>query len=497
MHDVTEQLLPSVARFIEEPHGFFIDAEFSAGEAVCRSDVIDPARGVVISTAAEAGQSDVERAVQAAREALTRGPWSTMTPALRSRALNHLADLIESSIEPLAQVETLNAGMLLTDNRSMMIRVAAEQFRYAAGACTRLCGQTIPSSRAGTWHAYTTRDPVGVAALIVPWNAPLMLTAQKLAPALAAGCTVVLKPAQETPLSALWLGRLILDAGIPPGVVNIVTGGAAVGQALAEHPDIDKISFTGSTQTGRLVARAATGNLKRVTLELGGKSPVIVFPDADLDQAVAGAFGAIFRNAGQTCVAGSRLFVHRSVHDQVVEDIVRRTRAIKLGHGFDPASQMGPMVSARHRERVLGYISRGLDEGATLLTGRADEMSTMPGFFVEPTILADVSSDMTVMREEIFGPVLCVSRFDDDLQDIAKQANDSAFGLSASVWTRDLRTAHTMTRLLQSGMVSVNVHGGIDPAIPFGGVKQSGWGRECGDEGVLAYTEVKSVSICL
>jgi phenylacetaldehyde dehydrogenase len=360
-----------------------------------------------------------------------------------------------------------------------------------------LTGETIPVSSPGNWHAYTLREPVGVVGQIIPWNFPLLMAAWKLAPALAAGCTIVLKPAEQTPLSALRFGELVAEAGIPDGVVNIVTGfGETAGAALSEHPDVDKIAFTGSTEVGKLIVKAAVGNLKRVSLELGGKSPAIVFPDADLDHAIAGTANAIFYNQGQTCTAGSRLFAHKSIYDRVVAGVAAEADKLNVGHGLDPSVNLGPLVSKAQQERVLGFLQSGRSEGAEVVTG--GKVLGNQGYFVAPTVLAQTNRTMRVVREEIFGPVVCVQSFDDDdLDAVAKVANDTEYGLLASVWTKNLKVAHMMARKIKAGMVVINAHNYGDPAWPFGGYKQSGWGREMGKEVMDHYTETKSVAALL
>jgi phenylacetaldehyde dehydrogenase len=370
-------------------------------------------------------------------------------------------------------------------------------FHEMAGWATKLCGETIPVSCPGDWHAYTVREPVGVVGQIVSWNFPLMMAAWKLAPALAAGCTMVLKPAALTPLSALRLGDLVAEAGIPDGVVNIVTGdGRTAGAALVEHPGVDMVAFTGSTEVGREIVRLTAGGLKRLSLALGGKSPAIIFPDADLEAAIAGVASAIFYNQGQCCTAGSRLFAHRSIYDRVVDGMVERAQDLKVGHGLDPTVQLGPLVSGEQRRRVIGYVQSGREQGATIATGGAPMRDR--GYFVEPTVLTNTSRDMRVVREEIFGPVVCAQPFDDqDLDRVAEFANDTQYGLRASIWTRDLRIAHGLAGKIRSGSICVNRHNFTDPAWPFGGCKQSGWGREMGRAGVELYTETKSVAINL
>jgi phenylacetaldehyde dehydrogenase len=391
-------------------------------------------------------------------------------------------------------LETLDNGKPLSESRNFDIPHAIEVIRYNAGWCTKLSGETISLSGPGNWHAYTVREPVGVVAQIVPWNAPLAMAATKIAPALAAGCAVILKPAEQTPLTALRLAHLVMEAGLPEGAFNLLTGiGEEAGAALTEHPGVDKVTFTGSTEVGRAIIRAAAGNFKRLTLELGGKTPVIVLPDADLDKAAMGAARSIFTNAGQICNAGSRLYAHAKIFDGLVERVAEYANGITLGSGLDSATRMGPVVSEEQQRRIQGYVASGLEQGAKRITkSRAIDQS---GYFVQPTVLTDTTAAMRVVREEIFGPVLCAMRFDEsELTQIAAQANATDYGLGAVVWTNDLSAAHHLVRKLKAGTVRVN-GGGLDPALPFGGFKQSGWGRENGREGIEAYTELKSVAM--
>ena len=489
--------IPTLPDLLRQPLRMLINGQWTQAEGQRQFDVINPSTGELIAQEALGGAAEVDRAVQAARKAFEGGAWPRMRPAERSRLLLKLADAVEQAGDELALLETLNTGKPLKVARAFDVAHAAECLRYNAGWATKLNGETRQVSLPGDWHAYTLREAIGVVGLIVPWNVPLAMAVSKIAPALAAGCTVVLKPAELTPLTALRLGELVEVVGFPPGVVNIVTGlGHEAGQALVDHPDVDKISFTGSTPVGKSILASAAGNLKRVALELGGKSPVFIFPDADLERAIEAAARGIFSNTGQVCAAGSRLFVHDKVFDRVVEGIAARARALRVGPGLAADTEIGPVISARQQERVMGYIASGVREGAQILAGG----QALPGngFFVPPTVLVNTSPDMTVVREEIFGPVLCTQRFDDDgLEQLAARGNDTVYGLSASIWTRDLRTAHQMARRLKTGNVRINAAAALDFAMPFGGYKQSGWGRENGREGIEAYTELKSVAIDL
>ena len=490
---------PAVAlpALLSQPLKMLIDGKWLASQNGACMDVINPSNGQVLVQESLGGAYEVDLAVQAARRAFEFGPWSRMRPSERSRMLLKLADELEQNGDELALLETLNTGKPLKLARAFDIGMAAECLRYNAGWATKLNGETRNVSLPGDWHAYTLREPVGVVGLIVPWNVPLAMAVSKIAPALAAGCTVVLKPAELTPLTALRLGELIQACGLPPGVVNIVTGlGHEAGQAIVDHPGVDKISFTGSTLVGKSILGSAAGNLKRVALELGGKSPVFIFADADLDRAIDAAARGIFGNTGQVCAAGSRLFVHRTVADRVIDGIVQRARQLRVAPGLSPDSEIGPVISARQRERVMGYINSGRAEGAEVAAG--GQVVEGEGFFVQPTVLVNTHPHMKVVREEIFGPVLSTQLFDgDSLEELATRGNATDYGLSASIWTRDLRLAHQLVRRLRAGNVRVNAAMALDFAMPFGGYKQSGWGRENGREGVEAYTELKSVAIDL
>ncbi|WP_242130449.1 aldehyde dehydrogenase family protein [Sphingobium sp. Sx8-8] len=488
----------AVNQFIARSHKLYIDGEWQTPTEEGAITVLDPATGMPIAKVPLAGREDVDRAVKAARTAFEEGPWSRMTPIERSKYIWRLADLIERHAGELAQIESIDAGKIVAVTQIADIPLSAAMMHYMAGWASKVDGETFSFNRPGEYHGYTLREPVGVAALIVPWNFPLVLTCFKLGPALAAGCTVIIKPAEQTPLSALRLADLVSEAGFPNGVINILTGdGPTSGAALASHPGVDKISFTGSTEVGKGILRAASGNLKRVTLELGGKSPMFVFPDADLDKVIPGCSSAIFFNQGQTCTAGSRLYVHRKVYDRVVAGIADGVRSLVPGHGLDPATSLAPVVSESQATRVARYIDLGLSAGAEAVVGGS--RLEREGYFIAPTVLANTHGDMAVVREEIFGPVLTAMPFDDDtdLDTLAAIGNDTPFGLAASVWTTNLSTAHKMARRLKAGTVWLNTHNHYEPAAAFGGAKESGWGRECGIHGVHLFTETKTVIAAL
>ncbi len=490
------QLSPKVRSFLSaKAQQLWIGGKWvpAADGAVFAS--LNPATGETLTQVASAGADDVDRAVRAARHAFEDGPWSHVTTAERGRFLYAIADAMEVQAEELAQLESLDNGKSITAARQADVRKSIAYFRYYAGWPTKLTGDTVPMSSPGMF-AYTLRQPVGVCGQIIPWNYPLLMASWKLAPALAAGCTTVLKPAEQTPLSALYLARIIESLDLPPGVVNLVTGfGETAGAALARHPDVDKIAFTGSTEVGRSILKAsADSNLKRVSLELGGKSPNIIFADANLEQARLGAAEGIFYNMGQDCTAGSRVFVERSVYDEITIDLGQRADSLRLGPGLDEATEIGPLVSAEQLLRVQGYITAGEAEGARLVAGGNDKQKSAPerGFFARPTVFADVDNDMRIAQEEIFGPVVTVIPFR-DIEEVIRLGNQTRYGLAAGVWTHDLRKAHRLAAELRAGTVWVNTYGSSVAELPFGGFKESGHGREHGIEGILLYTELKSV----
>jgi phenylacetaldehyde dehydrogenase len=474
--------------------GAFVDSD--GGEALA---VIDPTSGAQVSSVPAGTAGDVDRAVRAARSAFDSGPWPAMTAPERARIMLKLADLLETHGTEIAEIEAVNSGRVVIATRLFDVNLSVDYLRYMAGWATKIHGDTlspsVPYVPGGKFFAMTVREPVGVVGAITPWNVPLGQAIWKIAPVLATGCTMVLKPAEQTPLTALRFAELIAEAGVPPGVVNVVTGlGHVAGAALVAHPGVDKLSFTGSTEVGRRIGEAAARTFKRVTLELGGKSPMIVLPDADLGVAIPGTAMGIFANHGQNCCAGSRLFVHERIYDEVVDGIAKIAAGIKLGPPLAADTQMGPLVSKEQQKRVLGYIESGVSEGAQVVVGGAAVEG--PGAYVQPTVLTNVAPTMRCVREEIFGPVLAAAKFS-SLDDVVARANDTTFGLGASVWTRDLNMAHWLTRKLQAGNVWINTHGALDLAVPFGGVKQSGVGHELGEEAVKHHTHLKSVMIAL
>ena len=503
MSAVAEQitkLTKPVTNFIGSPRKLLIDGKWVPAESGKTFPVINPATGEVIARVAEGDKADVDKAVKAARRAFESGPWPSMSPSARGRLIHRIGDLILDHLEELAQLESLDNGKPISVARAADVPLAADIFHYMSGWCTKRHGTTIPLQVLYTpgveYHSYTRPEPVGVVGQIIPWNFPILMAAWKLAPALAVGCTVVLKVAEETPLSALLLGEILQEAGLPDGVVNIITGfGETAGAALAGHPGVDKVAFTGSTEVGRLIVKAAANDLKKVSLELGGKSPNIVLADADLDIAIPGAASAIFFNQGQCCCAGSRLYVDQKIFDKVVEGIAKEAKQIKLGPGLDPRTQMGPMVSEIQQQRVCGYLDSGFKDGAKALAG--GKKGTGKGYFVEPTILVNTKAGMKVVDEEIFGPVVTAMPFKSPDDEMIKQANNTIYGLAAGIWTRDVSKAHSIAARLKAGTVWVNCFNIFDAALPFGGYKQSGWGREMGEAVLESYTETKAVTIRL
>ena len=456
-------------------------------------ETINPATGQVIARVAEGGKADVDKAVQAARNAFEKGPWKKMSARERGKLLFRLADLIEKNSEELATLETLDNGKPISDSRNIDLPMTIDCYRYYAGWADKIEGKTIPIS--GPYFCYTRHEAVGVVGQIIPWNFPLLMQAWKWAPALAAGCTLILKPAEQTPLSALRVGELALEAGFPEGVINIVPGQGQTGALIAEHMDIDKVAFTGSTEVGKLILQAAgRSNLKRVTLELGGKSPNIVFADSDLDAAIEGSFFGLFFNQGQCCCAGSRLFVEAKIYDEFVNRVVARTNKQKVGDPFDSATTQGPQVSQEQFDRVMKYIEAGKKEGAKMLSG--GNRVGKEGFYIEPTVFCDVKDDMKIAREEIFGPVMSIIKFK-DADEVIERGNRTAYGLAAAVWTRDIAKAHRLANELKAGTVWINCYDVFDPAAPFGGFKMSGMGRELGEYALRNYTEVKTVTVAL
>jgi phenylacetaldehyde dehydrogenase len=489
------QIDSRVSEFIDKPRKMLIDGKWVNAASGKTFPTYNPATGEVLARVAEGDREDIDRAVKAARKAFDSGPWSRLTSSERGRLIWKLADLLEQHLEEFATLETLDNGKPLAVARAADVPLAVDMFRYMAGWATKLEGTTIPISVPYTpgaqYLAYTLREPVGVVGQIIPWNFPLLMAVWKLAPALASGCSVVLKPAEQTPLSALRLGELFGEAGFPDGVVNIVPGyGETAGAALAAHDQVDKVAFTGSTEVGKLIVHAATGNLKKVSLELGGKSPNVVFRDSDLDTAIAGSASAIFFNHGQCCCAGSRLYVERPVFDQVVEGVAAKAKKIKVGSGLEPDTSMGPLVSEEQLQRVCNYLEIGLAEGAQAVSG--GKKLGDKGYFVEPTVLVNTKENMKVVQEEIFGPVVAAIPFD-DVEELTPRANDTVYGLAAGIWTKDISKAHRLAAALHAGTVWINCYNIFDAALPFGGYKQSGWGREMGKEVLNLYTQTKAV----
>jgi len=486
-------------QFLAARHQLFIDGGFVNAASEEAIPVVDPTNGAAVAHVPAGGSADIDRAVKAARTAFDKGPWPRMTGPQRERIMLRLADLLEQNATEFSQIESVNSGRLLIGTRLFDVDLSVDYLRYMAGWATKIHGQTlnpsVPYAPGGKFFAMTVREPAGVIGAITPWNVPLGQAIWKIAPALAAGCTIVLKPAEQTPLTALRFARVVAEAGVPEGVVNIVTGyGDAAGAALVAHPGVDKISFTGSTEVGRRIGEIAARQMKRFTLELGGKSPMVVLADADLEAAIPGTAMGIFANHGQNCCAGSRLFVHEDIFDDVVGGIAAIAKSIKLGSPLLADTQMGPLISRDQQRRVVDYIRSGESEGAKVLAG--GEALPGPGAYVQPTVLTNVRADMKCVREEIFGPVLVATSFSDH-QDAIERANDTTFGLGASVWTRNIDSAHWFMNRFKAGTVWINTHNILDLAVPFGGIKNSGIGHELGEEAINHHTKLKSVILSL
>jgi phenylacetaldehyde dehydrogenase len=490
-----EHVPASLKEWLAKPRPMLIDGKWVMAKSGKTFDVQDPATEQKLATVAEGDAADIDAAVKAARRALT-GPWGKMSPSARGRIIHKIGDLILEHLDELAQLESLDNGKPFAVARVADVPLAADLFHYMSGWATKIEGKHITLSHLvspGEYHSFVRPEPIGVVGQIIPWNFPLLMAAWKLGPALATGNTVVLKVAEETPLSGLKLGELLQEAGLPDGVVNIVPGfGETAGAALASHPDVNKVAFTGSTEVGKLIVQAASRDLRRVSLELGGKSPNIILNDADIDAAIAGATAGIFFNHGQCCNAGSRLFVQEKVFDKVVAGIAANAEKIKLGAGMDPETEMGPMVSSIQHGRVCGYLKSGKEEGARALSGGSAVDG--PGYFVKPTVLVDTRPDMKVVREEIFGPVVVAMPFKEADDALIAEANNTIYGLAGAVWTRDIAKAHQIANAIKAGSVWINCYHVFDSALPFGGYKQSGWGREMGQAVLSNYLEMKAVT---
>jgi acyl-CoA reductase-like NAD-dependent aldehyde dehydrogenase len=491
--DIQAELQPQIAK--PKPGKLFINGEFVDATEGKTFNTYYPATSSVITQIAEASAEDVDRAVKAARAAFEEGsPWRKMNSVDRTRCLQKLADLIRSHADELSELETLDTGKPIFESAKFDIPQAADCFEYYAGWVTKITGETIPVSRGGDAFAYTLREPIGVCGQIIPWNFPLQMLAWKVAPALACGNTVVLKPAEQTPLTALRFAELTLEAGIPPGVFNVITGAGLTGAALVEHPDVDKIAFTGSVETGKEIMRSASKTLKRISLELGGKSPNIVFADSDLETAAKYALGGIFFNQGEMCTAGSRIFVEESGYEQFISVINSRAQKMVAGDPLHPKTRLGSLISEEHLNNVLNYVDIAKKEGAIVTTG--GERIGTKGYFMKPTVLEGVTNSMRVAQEEIFGPVASIIRFK-DIEEAMREANNSQFGLAAAIWTKDIKKAHKLARSVKAGTIWINTISTTDNALPFGGYKDSGFGRELGRSAIDLYTETKSVWVDL
>jgi acyl-CoA reductase-like NAD-dependent aldehyde dehydrogenase len=489
--------LAKVSAFLSSAHKMLIGDSWVEAASRKTFEVRDPATGRVIASVPEGDAGDIDLAVKAARCSFDDRVWRGLTAQKRRQVLWHYADLIEENSEELAHLEVVDNGMPLWFALAI-IKASVDAMRYFAGQTATIFGKNYSGAISGggdNVHAYTSTEPIGVVGLITPWNGPAASFLFKVGMALAAGCSCIAKPAENTPLSALRLGMLALEAGVPPGVLNIVTGfGPTAGQALVDHDQVDKISFTGSTAVGKRIVQSSAGNLKRVTLELGGKSPCIIFDDADVAVAIPGAAMSVFLNSGQMCIAGSRVYAQKKIYDKVVSGIADVARSLKVGSGFDPATQLGPLISAKQLDRVSRYIESGREAGAEIVAGGGCPAGD--GYFIQPTVLANVTADMRVVREEIFGPVIAITPID-DIDEIVRQANDTRYGLAAGIFTTDVNKAHLIAERLEAGNIWVNCYGNMHPTMPFGGYKESGWGREFGSEGLHAFLQTKSVRIQL
>lgn len=477
--------------FLSKKHQLWINGKWADANSKQFIDVINPANGKVISSISDANQTDLDTAVKTARTAFEGPDWGEMKPTQRMRIIHKFGDLLEQNLEELAYLEMMDNGKPLSLTTSVDIPASAGALHYYAGWADKINGRTINMNMPGEYHAYTLREPVGVVGLIVPWNFPLVMAAMKLGPALAAGCTCILKPAEDTSMTALRIAELGTEAGLPDGVLNVLTGyGHSIGAAIAAHPGIDKVAFTGSTQTGKAIVGSSIDNLKKVTLELGGKAPNIILPDADLEKAIPASAMAIFFNSGQVCTAASRLYVHEDVYDKVIHGVAEVAKSLSIGPGTDQKAFIGPLISEKQMNRVLSYIEKGKAEGGEIITGGKRFGDT--GFFVEPTVIGNTNNSMTVVKEEIFGPVLVVQSFK-DIDQVVALANDTDYGLSAVIWTQKISDGHKLAKRIKAGNVGINTASSADWDLPIGGMKQSGWGRENGEEGLLNYLQTKAV----